>query len=123
MKIVIVEDEEIFLKVLKEKFERENFSVKTAENGEEALSVIKKSRPDIIVLDVILPKKDGFTVLKELKADADLKTIPVIMLSNLGQDEEIKKALRLGAIDYFVKTQHPIKEIVEKVRALLIRPK
>ena len=120
MRIVIVEDEEILLKILVEKFQQEKFEVFSAINGEEAILVTKKVNPDIVVLDIILPKKDGFEVLKELKSDANLKQIPVLVLSNLGQDEEIKKALSLGAIDYLVKTQHPIKEVVEKVKSYLI---
>ena len=120
MKIVIVEDEEILIKVLKEKFEKEGFKVSLAADGVEALSVIKKAKPDLVLLDLVLPKKDGFEVLEEMKASGDLKMIPVIVLSNLGQDEEIKRALNLGAKDYLVKTQHPINEVVEKVRDYLM---
>lgn len=120
MKIVIVEDEEILQKVLKEKFEKDNFKVFVASDGEAAFSVIKKSQPDIILLDLILPKKSGFEVLEEIKGDASLKTTPVIVLSNLGQDEDIKKALQMGADDYLVKTQHPINEVVDKVKERLM---
>ncbi len=119
MKIVIVEDEEILIKVLKEKFEKEGFKVSLAADGVEAMSVIKKVKPEAVLLDLVLPKKDGFEVLEELKSNGDLKMIPVIILSNLGQDEEIKRALQLGAVDYLVKTQHPINEVVEKVKAIL----
>ncbi len=123
MKILIVEDEEILSKVLKEKFEREDFEAFLAVDGEEVLPSAKKNKPDLILLDLILPKKSGFEVLSDLKADSELKIIPVIVLSNLGQDEEIKNALRLGAVDYLVKTQHPINEVVEKVRQQLIKGK
>jgi|SRR3989344_4094413 len=120
MKVVVVEDEEILGKVLKEKLEKEKFKVSLATDGEAAVPLISDVVPDIVILDLILPKKDGFEVLKELKASPNLKQIPVLVLSNLGQDEEIKKALSLGAIDYLVKTQHPIKEVVEKVKNYLI---
>ncbi|OGY62824.1 MAG: hypothetical protein A2745_03470 [Candidatus Harrisonbacteria bacterium RIFCSPHIGHO2_01_FULL_44_13] len=120
MKIVIVEDEEILLKVLKEKFEKANFDVWSAINGDEAFAVIKKTLPDMVVLDLILPGKSGFEVLQELKLDAETKLIPVIVLSNLGQDEDIKKALQMGAEDYIVKTQHPINEVIEKVKARIL---
>lgn len=123
MKLLIVEDEEILIKVLEEKFKQEGFEVKIAQDGEVVLSITKDFHPDLILLDLILPKKSGFEVLKELKADPELKIIPVIILSNLGQDEEIKQALGLGAKDYYVKAQHPIKEVVEKVSQQLIRPK
>lgn len=117
IKLVIVEDEEILQSVLKEKFEEAGFEVFVAADGEAALSMIQKVNPKIVLLDLLLPKKDGFAVLKELKDNSVTENMPtVIILSNLGQDEEIKKALALGAKDYFVKTQHPIKEIVEKVK-------
>ena len=123
MKILIVEDKKILSKVLEEKFKKENFNVSIAMDGEEVMSLAKKNNPDLILLDLILPKKSGFEVLGELKADPELKMIPVIVLSNLGQDEEIKNALSLGAVDYLVKTEHPINEVVEKVKQNLIKGK
>lgn len=121
MHVVIVEDEEILAKVLKEKLEKEKFNVSLAGDGDAAISLVNKVNPDIVILDLILPKKDGFEVLKELKSNARLKQIPVVVLSNLGQDQEIKRALSLGAADYLVKTQHPIKEVMEKVKEQLMK--
>lgn len=121
MKILIVEDEDALARVLREKLEKEDYEVEVVDNGADAFSVAEKTRPDIVILDLILPKKDGFEVLAELKADAELKTVPVVVLSNLGEDEHIKRAFSLGASDYFVKTQHPLLEIVEKVKAQLTR--
>lgn len=121
MKILIVEDEEILRDVLKEKLEQEKFVVTTAADGEEALASLKRQMPDLIILDLILPKKDGFEVLETIKADSKLKTIPVIVLSNLGQDEEIKKALALGAVDYMVKAQHPMNEIVVRIKKYIVK--
>lgn len=115
MKLVIVEDEEALLGVLSEKMRKAGFEVLVARDGEEGMRVIEKSNPDLVLLDLILPKKDGFEVLLELKARQDLKMIPVIVLSNLDEDENLKKALRMGAEDYIVKTQHTINEVVEKV--------
>jgi DNA-binding response OmpR family regulator len=123
MKILIVEDEKILSMVLEEKFKDEAFDTKVAADGEEAMAFAASFSPDIILLDLILPKKDGFEVLKELKSDPKLQDITVIVLSNLGEDDEIKKALSLGAKDYFVKVQHPISEIVEKVKAYLLKAK
>lgn len=117
IKLVIVEDEEILQGVLKEKFEQAGFEVFVASDGGAAIPLIQEVNPKIVVLDLLLPKKDGFEILKELKTNSSLKNIPVVVLSNLGQDEEIKRALTLGALDYFVKTQHPIKEVIEKVKA------
>jgi len=123
MKILIVEDEEILRKVLQEKFEKENFTVKVALDGATVMPLVKTFKPDLILLDIVLPKKDGLSVLQELKADTEFNTIPVIMTSNLGEDEKIKQALKLGAVDYLVKTQHPINEVVEKAKKYLLKAK
>ncbi len=118
MKILIVEDEEALAVVLGEKLEKLEHDVKIAKDGELAITFARSFKPEMILLDLILPKKDGFTVLKELKIDPELSGVPVIVLSNLGEDDNIKKALSLGAKDYFVKSQHPINEIVEKIEAI-----
>ena len=120
MKVLIVEDEDVLALVLEEKFQNEGYEVMIAKDGEAAQPMAGKFRPDIILLDLILPKKGGLEVLEDLKNDAELKLIPVIVLSNLDGDEVIKKALALGAEDYFVKTQHPIGEILEKVQEHII---
>jgi DNA-binding response OmpR family regulator len=121
MKILIVEDEEILSKVIKEEFQVGGYEIKIAKDGEEALNLSKSFHPNIILLDILLPKKSGLDVLTELKANSDLKNIPVIMLSNLSSDESIKKALTLGAVDYFVKTQHSIYEVVEKIQKYIAK--
>lgn len=116
-KVLIIEDEEILVKILEQKFRDGGFLVETAGDGEVALPMTKEFLPDIIVLDLLLPKKHGFDVLKELKLDQGLKDIPVIILSNLGQEAEIKKGMELGAADYLVKAQNPIKAVIEKVKS------
>lgn len=121
MNLLIVEDEKALAEVLRDEFQSHDFTVEVAMDGEAALEVLKTSMPDLILLDLLLPKKDGFEVLETIKSDRKLKHIPVIILSNLGQDEEIKRGLALGAKDYFVKTQHPLKEVVEKVKHYLIK--
>lgn len=123
MKILIVEDEDILSKVLKEKFEDENFNVAVAIDGEEALLLVKKFKPDLILLDILLPKKNGLEVLAAIKADDELSSIPVIMLSNLSEDEKIKEALSMGAVDYMIKTQHPINEVIEKANKYVLKAK
>jgi DNA-binding response OmpR family regulator len=123
MKALIIEDEEVLAKVLQEKFEKENFETEIVGDGGKAFEAAKNFRPDVVILDIILPNKDGLQILQELKSDPELKNIPVIMSSNLGEDEKIKMALSMGAADYMVKTQHPINEVVEKVRNYLIQPK
>ena len=121
MKILIVEDEKDISWIWKEELKIKNHSIKIAEDGEEALSLAKSFMPDVILLDLILPKKNGLTVLAELKADPILKKTIVIVSSNLNDDENIKKAIALGAVDYFVKAQHSIYEIIEKVKKYMAK--
>lgn len=115
-KILIAEDEDILLNVLKDRFEADGWEVTIVKDGVEAMEAIAKSKFDLVLLDLLMPKKDGFEVLKEVRGNPELKTLPIIVLSNLGGDDDIKKALALGANDYFVKTQHPMSEIVEKAK-------
>ena len=117
--LLIIEDEEFLVQALKDSFEQEGYEVDVALDGDEGMAHIAKTRPDLILLDLLMPKKDGFYVLEQVKKNPDLKMIPIIVLSNLGGDEEIKKALSLGADDYFVKSQHAIQEILEKVKDYL----
>lgn len=114
--IVLVEDDEILSKVINEELKDMGFSVTRAFDGEEGLKLIKSKKPDLVLLDIILPKKNGFEVLEELKKSLDTRDIPVIVLTMIGKDEDIKKGLDLGADDYIVKSQHAISEIVEKIK-------
>ncbi|MBI5046105.1 MAG: response regulator, partial [Candidatus Niyogibacteria bacterium] len=116
-RILIVEDEEFLIRALKDNLEVEGYAIDTAMNGEEAMDRIRKQLPTIILLDLLMPKKDGFYVLEEVKKNPDWKLIPIIVLSNLGGDADIKRALEMGASDYFVKSQHPIEEVIEKIKA------
>ncbi len=118
MKILVAEDDEILFKVLEEKLKGEGFSVEGVGSGDKVLESVKKVSPSLVLLDLILPVKDGLTALREMKEDPEASKIPVVVLSNLGEDEEIKTALRLGAVDYLVKTQHPVDEVVDKVKAI-----
>lgn len=117
--ILIVEDEEFLVRALKDNLESEGYKIKVAANGEEAIKGIRKDRPVLVLLDLLMPRMDGFKVLEELKKNPEWRLIPIIVLSNLGGDADIKRALELGADDYFVKSQHPIEEVVEKVREYL----
>ncbi|MBC7074307.1 response regulator, partial [Candidatus Parcubacteria bacterium] len=97
----------------------QGFEVFEAQDGAEGLQKIKEIKPNLVLLDLILPEKDGFEVLEEKKRDEEIKNIPVIVLSNLGQKEEIDKALALGATDYMVKANFSPNEIVEKISLIL----
>ena len=117
--ILVVEDEEFLIRALSDNLREEGYDVDVARNGEEALVKVKAKKPNLILLDLLMPKKDGFAVLEDLKKNPDWSLIPVIVLSNLGADHDIKRALQLGANDYFVKAQHPIAEVIEKVKKIL----
>lgn len=121
--VIVVEDETFLSKILSERLEDEGFKrVDVAGNGEEAIQKIKTNPPSIILLDMILPKMNGFEVLKALKEDAALSGIPVLVLSNLGQDQDITQAKSLGAADYIVKSNFSMQKVVNKIYELLEKP-
>jgi len=115
-KIILIEDDEVLAKVLTEEIKEAGFEVMRAETGVSGLALVQKEKPDLVLLDVVLPEKSGFTVLEELKQSPATQTIPVIMLTMLGADDDIKRGLQLGANDYIVKSQHAVAEITEKVQ-------
>ncbi len=119
--VLLIEDEKMLAEMYSTKFTMEGYTVERAFDGQTGLDLAKKIKPDIILLDVIMPKLDGFSVLKELKKDPDLKAVPVILLTNLGQEDDIKKGRELGATDYFVKSNHSPSEIVDKVKTTLAK--
>jgi DNA-binding response OmpR family regulator len=115
-KILVVEDDEFLVDTYKVKLTDERFHVATARDGEEALVKVKEFSPDLIILDLLMPKKDGFAVLTELKKNEQTKKIPVLIASNLEQDDAVERGLSLGAEDYFIKSNISITELVEKCR-------
>lgn len=118
--VIVVEDESFLSKILAERLEDEEFKqVDVASNGEEGLQKISANPPDIILLDMILPKMNGFEVLEKLNADEKLKHIPVLVLSNLGQDSDIEQAKNLGAVDYIVKSNFSMQKVIESIYAAL----
>ena len=116
--ILIIDDEEILLDVLSKKIRDEKFNVLTAKDGQEGLDRIKKDKPDLILLDMLLPKVDGYGVLEEMKKDNI--TIPVVIISNSGQPVDIDRAIKLGVCDYLIKAEFEPAEVVEKIRRCLI---
>jgi DNA-binding response OmpR family regulator len=114
--LLIVEDEEPLLEVLKERFENEGFQVIFAQNGEEALQMALTQHPDIILLDIVMPKMSGLQMLKELRAHEEGKTVPVMILTNLNDAESIKEGLGQGAYDILVKADWQIGDIVQNVK-------
>lgn len=116
-RILIVEDEPVHLNVLRAKLEREGYEVLSAADGEAGYELLKKERPDLVLLDIILPKLDGFEFLR--RAGKERMGIPVIVVSNSGQPVEIDKALKLGAKDYLVKAEFNPDDVLEKVEKIL----
>ena len=119
IKILIIEDDFFLLSMYAAKFNLENFEVIIAEDGEKGLKLAFKELPDVILLDIFLPKKNGFDVLKELKSDESAKKIPVILLTNLSQKAEIEQGLSLGAEDYLIKAHFMPSEVVEKIKKVI----
>lgn len=117
--ILLAEDEEIMLKLLEKKLSQAGYEVISAADGQEALDKIKENFPDLILLDVVMPRLSGFEVLKMINQDEKLKKIPVIIISNSGQPVEINKAVELGAKDWIIKTDFNPQEVVEKVQKYL----
>ena len=120
-KILIVEDEESLLELYKLRLQQAGYSVFVAGDGEAGLLMAKNSHPDLVLLDILMPKADGYDMLRELKASADMRDIPVVIFSNLSQKDEIEKGLKLGARDYIVKTSVTPGELVGRVDAFLKR--
>jgi DNA-binding response OmpR family regulator len=118
-KILIIEDDKFLRELIARKLENAGYAIIEAIDGEEGMKKIGEENPDLILLDLILPGIDGFEVLSRVKQNLALVSIPIIILSNLGQREEIEKGLKLGAIDYLVKAHFTPGEIVEKIRNAL----
>lgn len=121
-KILLVEDDPFLSSLLKTRLDKEKFEVTLAHDGPEALEAIKNTKPDLILLDIILPGKSGFDVLEEMRADPQLKDkqdIPVIIISNLGQESDIERGKELGVVDYYVKARVSIDDLVAKARSYI----
>lgn len=118
-KILIIEDDKFLRELIVKKLEREGYETSEAVDGEEGFLKIKTEKPNLVLLDLILPSIDGFEVLSKMKEDASLTQIPVIILSNLGQREDIERGLKLGAVDYLIKAHFTPGEIIEKVKNAL----
>ncbi len=116
-RILIVEDDKLLREMMSRKLEREDeYDVYVVVDGSEAESKIQELKPDVILLDLILPGTNGFEILESIKQNDDLKDIPVIVLSNLGQKSEVEKGMSLGAVDYLVKAHFTPAEVVEKIK-------
>lgn len=118
-KILIVEDDPFLSQMYSTKLTTSGYEIDTAEDGEKALEHIKSNKPDLVLLDIVLPKMDGIEVLKTVRATPEIAGTKIIMLSNLGQESEIERGLKEGANDYIVKSHYTPSEVVAKIIQLL----
>lgn len=119
-KVLIVEDDNFLSDMYQTKFNSEGFDAIMAEDGETGIRLLSEGlRPDIVLLDIVMPKMDGIETLASIKKIDDYKDIPVVMLTNLGQKEEIDKVMNLGATNYLVKANYTPREVVKKVSEIL----
>ena len=118
-KILIVEDDLVLQKALSDYLVTENFEIKCAEDGEIGIKMALTEKPDLILLDIVLPKKDGYAVLQEVRADESAKHIPIVLLTNLGSISDVEKALELGATTYLVKADYKLEEVTAKIKEIL----
>jgi DNA-binding response OmpR family regulator len=117
--ILLVEDDPFLIDIYTTKLKEADFSVEVATDGNEGLQKAKENPPDLIVLDIVLPHIDGWEVLKEIKNDKKLKDLKVVIISNLGQKEEVEKGLKIGATKYLIKAHYTPSEVVEEIKATL----
>jgi DNA-binding response OmpR family regulator len=115
-KVLIVEDDEHIARIYDIKFAQSGFETSLARDGEEGMAKIIAEKPDLVILDLMLPRKDGFTVLEEMKKNPNVANIPVLVLSNLGGSADIERALALGAKEHLIKVNHSMQEVVDKAK-------
>jgi len=115
--VLVVEDDPFYSKIYKTKLEKEKINAQLAGNGDEALKSIEENGiPELILLDLLMPEKDGFQTVEDLKKDEKTKNIPVIILSNLSQEEDIKKVMDMGVTEYLVKASTPLQTVIDKIK-------
>jgi len=118
LKILLIEDEEMLSSMYKTKFEKEGMEVDIAQDGEVGLEKAKSGNYNIVLIDIIMPKLDGFATLKQLREIEQYKTVPILMLTNLGQEEDIEKGKKLGATDYLIKANFTPSQVFEKIKLI-----
>lgn len=121
LKVAIVEDDTFLAGMYEQKFRMEQMNPLMAYDGEAGLELVKKEKPDIVLLDIMMPKMDGWEVLQALRAEPSTKAIPVIMLTNLGQKEDVDLALKYGANDYLIKAHFNPQEVIDRVREIVAK--
>lgn len=115
-KILVAEDDTFLANAYRLKLTKAAYEVRVAKNGEDAFTILQEFTPDLIILDLMMPVMDGFAFLEKIKKDEVKKNIPILAASNLSQPDDVIKATKLGAVDYIIKSDFSMKEIVEKVK-------
>jgi DNA-binding response OmpR family regulator len=118
-KIMVIEDDRFLSSLIKARLEKEGFTVLQSFDGEEAIKALRADKPDLVILDIIMPKVTGFEVLQMISITPGFEKIPVVILSNLAQDSDIQKARQLGAREYFVKVKISIDDLIGKIKTLV----
>jgi len=118
-KILLIEDDPFLIDIYTTKLKSSGFEVKVAENGEAAISAFDKERPDLLILDIVLPNFNGWELLREVKRRKKYENVPIIILSNLGQKSEVVKGLEMGVARYLIKAQYTPSEVVEEIEKIL----
>lgn len=118
-RILLVEDDDFLAKMYKQKFKLEGFDVLYASNGEDGLTMVRNEHPDLVLLDVIMPKMNGWQFLEKMRNELADYSPPVILLTNLGQNSDVKKGMSLGVVDYLIKAHFTPSEVVNKIKEVL----
>jgi DNA-binding response OmpR family regulator len=118
-KVLLIEDDMFLVEIYKKKFEEGGFLFEAAPDGDEGLRKLKDNKPDILLLDIVLPNFDGWEIIRKIKKDEQLKNLKTVILSNLGQKSEVKKGIELGAAKYLIKAHYTPTEVVEEVKKII----
>jgi DNA-binding response OmpR family regulator len=118
MKILLIEDDKLLSDLLSKKITKAGYEIECAKDGVEGLEMLKKNIPDLVLLDIIMPRKSGFEVIQEMKKDGTLKNIPIVIVSNSGQPVEIERAQKLGVREWIVKTEFNLQEVLDKIKKI-----
>ncbi len=118
-KVLVIEDDPFLSRLLINRLKKAGVGVLHALDGEQGLGMLREDKPNLVLLDLILPKKSGFEVLEEIRTDPSIQDVPIIIISNLGQDGDVKRGKELGAVEYFIKAKTSIDGLIERVSQVL----
>ena len=117
-KILLVEDDPLLIDIYTTKLKEKGFDVIVVDSGERVVETVREKRPDVVMLDIVLPHQDGWSILSQIKEDEELKNTKVVVLSNLGQKEEVEKGIKLGAAQYIIKAHYTPSQVVQEIEKL-----